>query len=90
MLGILLGTVVSVLRDRQQSLRQELFSEMAVVQACAQQHVKLFRRDKPRLRRSMQLLSAYVDEKRDLLQARRGRRGRRPLLGEGRLPFGGC
>jgi len=67
-LGILLGTVVSVLRDRQQSLRQELFSEMAVVQACAQQHVKLFRRDKPRLRRSMQLLSAYVDEKRDLLQ----------------------
>ena len=62
-------------------LRQELFSEMAVVQACAQQHVKLFRRDKPRLRRSMQLLSAYVDEKRDLLQARRGRRGL--LLGGG-------
>ncbi len=54
---------------------------MAVVQACAQQHVKLFRRDKPRLRRSMQLLSAYVDEKRDLLQARRGRRGL--LLGGG-------
>jgi len=27
-LGILLGTVVSVLRDRQQSLRQALFSEM--------------------------------------------------------------
>lgn len=80
-LGILLGTVVSVLRDRQQSLRQELFSEMAVVQACAQQHVKLFRRDKPRLRRSMQLLSAYVDEKRDLLQARKGRRGL--LLGGG-------
>lgn len=30
--------------------------------------MKLFRRDKPRLRRAMQLLSAYVDEKRDLLQ----------------------
>jgi len=38
-----------------------------VIETCAQQHVKLFRRDKLRLRRSMSLLQAYVDEKRDLL-----------------------
>ncbi|KAL3894314.1 MAG: hypothetical protein SGPRY_013843 [Prymnesium sp.] len=65
--GILVGTVISVLRDRQQNLREELFSEMATVETCVQQHVKLFRRDKPRLRRSMELLCAYLDEKRDLL-----------------------
>ena len=68
-LGVLVGTVVSVLRDRQEKLREALFSELAVAEVCAQQHVKLFRRDKPRLRRSMALLTAYLEEKRDLLEA---------------------
>jgi len=67
-LGVLVGTMISVLRERQQALREEIFEEMALVQVCTQQHVKLFRRDKGRLRRSMRLLAAYLEEKRDLLQ----------------------
>ena len=67
-LGILVGTVVQVLRTRLQELREELYNELAIVETCVQQHVKLFRRDKPRLRRSMLLLRAYMVEWRELLE----------------------
>ena len=70
-LGILVGTIVSVLRDRQQELKTELLSEMSVVESCAQQHVKLFRRDKPRLLRSMKLLSSYLAELKGFLDLNR-------------------
>jgi hypothetical protein len=67
-LGVLVGTVITVLRDRLQELRNELYDEQAIVEVCVQQHIKLFRRDKPRLKRSMLLLLAYMVEWRELLQ----------------------
>ena len=66
-LGVLVGTVITVLRDRLQELRNELYDEQAIVEVCVQQHIKLFRRDKPRLKRSMLLLLAYMVEWRELL-----------------------
>lgn len=63
-LGTLVSMSVSVLRQRQQDVRRCLSQEAALLEATAQQHVKLFRRDKARLRRSMQVLTRYVGETR--------------------------
>ena len=63
-LGTLISTAVSVLRQRQQELRKSLCDEASLLETIAQQHTKLFRWDKGRLRRSMAILSAYIFEMR--------------------------
>ena len=63
-LGTLISTAVSVLRQRQQELRKSLCDEASLLETIAQQHTKLFRWDKGRLRRSMAILSTYIFEMR--------------------------
>mmetsp|Transcript_29458 Transcript_29458/g.35870 ORF Transcript_29458/g.35870 Transcript_29458/m.35870 type:complete len:454 (-) Transcript_29458:80-1441(-) len=63
-LGTLVSMTISVLRQRQQDIRRCMSQEAVLLEAIAQQHVKLFRRDKIRLQRSMTVLSRYIAEKR--------------------------
>jgi len=63
-LGTLVSTAVSVLRQRQQDIRRCLSQEAALLESLVQQTVKLFRRDKDRLRRSVEILSDYIAGKR--------------------------
>ena len=64
MLGTLVSTAVSVLRDRQEKIRCCMLREASLLDTLAQQLVKLFRYDKARLKRVTTVLERYVEEKR--------------------------
>ena len=63
-LGTLVSTAVSVLRDRQEKIRCCMLREASLLDTLAQQLVKLFRYDKARLKRVTNVLERYVEEKR--------------------------
>ena len=63
-LGTLVSTAVSVLRDRQEKIRCCMLREASLLDTLAQQLVKLFRYDKARLKRVTTVLERYVEEKR--------------------------
>ena len=63
-LGTLVSTAVSVLRDRQEKIRCCMLREASLLDTLAQQLVKLFRYDKARLKRVTSVLERYVEEKR--------------------------
>ena len=63
-LGTLVSTAVSVLRDRQEKIRCCMLREASLLDTLAQQLVKLFRYDKARLKRVTGVLERYVEEKR--------------------------
>jgi len=62
-LGTLISTAVSVLRQRQENIRGHLLREATVLSQLSQQLVKLFRYDKSRLDRATAVLAAYIAEK---------------------------
>mmetsp|Transcript_24557 Transcript_24557/g.75731 ORF Transcript_24557/g.75731 Transcript_24557/m.75731 type:complete len:387 (-) Transcript_24557:16-1176(-) len=63
-LGTLVSTAVSVLRNRQEAIRCSMLKEASILDELAQQLVKLFRYDKERLARTTDILAKYVSAKR--------------------------
>ena len=61
-LGTLVSTAVSVLRDRQEKIRCCMLREASLLDTLAQQLVKLFRYDKARLKRVTNVLERYVED----------------------------
>ena len=62
-LGTLVSTAVSVLRDRQEKIRCCMLREASLLDTLAQQLVKLFRYDKARLKRVTNVLERYVEDR---------------------------
>ena len=67
-LGTLVSTAVSVLRERQEKIRCSMLKEASLLDTLAQQLVKLFRYDKARLTRVTAILERYVEEKRQSIR----------------------